>query len=391
MADGTLTLNSTWLRNRVAELGLRQWWLAEQVGVDRKTVVRWVNGQVRSIQPANARVLAGVLACRVDELLLAEPARELASTADQRAAGLALASSRLLDRLGPVGEWDVAEQLIKASAVPDLPLYVLGRLYHQLCVACWRQDKFAEAEAHNAAALDLARRCDDRALLADALGSQANLRFWRGEVASAISTWQQALALAPWITPVQRGSLECNLGAALAETGSGDEGRGRLQASLAAFEAGGGTPMQLSITHTHLCMLALRCGDVAAATLHLQRSEAQARRGDYRRGLAFACMLRAEVCARLGDAIAALQALADGRAAFAALGITEALNDCIEGRTLRLIGRPGEALAALQRGLARPVRLPLEEAELLREATLAEQSLAMSPHVSFQAGDLPLT
>ena len=83
------------------------------------------------------------------------------------------------------------------GAVPDLPLYVLGRLYHQLCVACWRQDKFAEAEAHNATTLDMARRCDDRALLADALGSQANLRFWRGEVAGAISTWQQALALAP--------------------------------------------------------------------------------------------------------------------------------------------------------------------------------------------------
>lgn len=29
--------------------------------------------------------------------------------------------------------------------MPDLPPDVLGRLYHQLCVACWRQSKLAEA------------------------------------------------------------------------------------------------------------------------------------------------------------------------------------------------------------------------------------------------------
>lgn len=40
-----LTLNPTWLRNRLAQQGLRQWWLAEQLGADRKTVLRWVNGR----------------------------------------------------------------------------------------------------------------------------------------------------------------------------------------------------------------------------------------------------------------------------------------------------------------------------------------------------------
>ena len=57
----TLHLNATWLRNRVAELGLRQWWLAEQLGLDRRTVLRWINGQVRSIAAARAHALAQVL------------------------------------------------------------------------------------------------------------------------------------------------------------------------------------------------------------------------------------------------------------------------------------------------------------------------------------------
>ena len=38
-----LQLNATWLRNRVAELGLRQWWLAEQLGVDRRTAVSYTH------------------------------------------------------------------------------------------------------------------------------------------------------------------------------------------------------------------------------------------------------------------------------------------------------------------------------------------------------------
>lgn len=70
MSEPTLTLNSAWLRNRVAELGLKQWWLAEQIGVDKKTVIRWLHGHVRSIQHSNATALAGVLGCRLSDLEL---------------------------------------------------------------------------------------------------------------------------------------------------------------------------------------------------------------------------------------------------------------------------------------------------------------------------------
>ena len=258
-----LQLNATWLRNRVAELGLRQWWLAEQLGVDRRTVLRWVNGQVRSIPPARAAALAQVLACRLEDLLLHEPGRELASAEDQRAAGLALAASTLLDRLGPAGEWDVVEQLVKASAVPDLPVHVLGRLYHQLSVACWRQDKLTEATVHNQTALALAERCGDQALRADALGSQANLLLWRGDVAPALAAWREALALARWLTPRQRGALHSNLGAAWLEIGQLASARAELRQALACFETDG-TPMNHSVLRAHLALLALAEGDLDA-------------------------------------------------------------------------------------------------------------------------------
>jgi hypothetical protein len=374
MAEPALTLNSTWLRNRVAELGLRQWWLAEQVGVDRKTVLRWVNGQVRSIQPANARVLAGVLGCRVDEMLLQAAAQQLASPEDQRAAGLALAASTLMDRLGPVGEWNVIEQLVRAAAVPDLPLHVLGRLYHQLCVACWRQDKLDDAARHNDAALALARRCDDRALLGDALGSRANLQFWRGELPTALASWAEALALSAWLTPRQRGSLHSNLGASLVEAGLPVRGGAELQAALACF-AIEGTPMNLSIVHGHLALLALEGGDAGQAEHEAARSLGLARQADYRRGLALAPLLQAHAAALQGRPAPARALLAQGLQAFADMGVDDALNHVLAARIERTLGDGAAALAAAQRAFQRAAGFPLEQAAALHEQALAQALL----------------
>ena len=366
-----LTLNPTWLRNRLAQLGLRQCWLAEQLGVDRKTVLRWVNGQVRSIQPANAQALASVLSCGVDELLLHDGAAHLATSEDQHAAGLALDGSQLLDRLGPVGEWDVVEQLVKAAAVPDLPLHVLGRLYHQLCVACWRQDKLALAWAHNDATLALARRCDDHGLLADALGSRANLQFWRGEWPAARTSWQQALALSAWLTPRQRGALHSNLGASLQETGEPEAGRQQLQLALDCFDIEG-TPMNHAIARAHLALAALSQGDADEGERQAQRADAAAQRGDYRRGLALGPLLQGLVAARRGQRPAALEGvrLADQR--FAALGLDESHRHLLAARAHRWLGEPAQALARAQRAVQRAASHPLERAAALHEQALCE-------------------
>ena len=371
MSERDLPLNATWLRCRIAELGLRQWWLAEQAGVDRRTVMRWVNGQVRNIQPANARLLAEVLGCRVDEMLRHDEAADLASADDQRSAAQALAATRLLDRFGPAHEWDVAEHLLKAIAVPDLPLAVLGSLYHQLCEACWRQDKLPEAQAHNRAALTIAERVGDHALLARALGSRATLRFWHGATGAALADWRTALSRSAWIEPRDRASLHSNLGAALYETGHLDAGEAEIDAALGWLQDGG-TPMQASIARAHLALIALERGDAARALREARRSEVLARRAGYRRGLAFAQLLFADAVARRGDADETLTRLRLGREAFAALNIREALNQRLAGRALRHLGRFDEARAALRQGLPTAAPFPLERAELRAELACVE-------------------
>jgi DNA-binding Xre family transcriptional regulator len=109
MIKRDIILNSIFLKNKVTELGIKQWWLAEQVGVDRKTVIRWLQGQVKSIQLENAEALAKILNCRIEDLSLESEADQLASMEDQKIAAQLLTTSSLLEKLGPIGEWNVIE------------------------------------------------------------------------------------------------------------------------------------------------------------------------------------------------------------------------------------------------------------------------------------------
>ena len=361
-----ITLNSAWLRNRVAELGLKQWWLAEQIGVDKKTVIRWLHGHVRAIQLSNATALAGVLACRVEDLELPRDAVDLASPDDQRAAAGLLATSSLLDTLGPVGEWDVIERLLKAVAVPDLPLHVLGTIYHRLSIACWRQSKLDEAGVYNRAALDAAERCGDKALRGGALGTRANLDHWRGECAAAQRDWREGIALARWLEPAVMAGLHNNLGMALYETGEFETGERELLAARDLYLLNG-TPMQRSINRGALAILELRRDDAAAAAPHAQAASAHAQQGDYRRGIAMGALVRADIHARRGEVGAALDALVRGKAGFAHLEIEEGFNREFEGRVLRLLGRTDDALVVLEDGLRLAARFPVETAWLHHE------------------------
>lgn len=378
MPEHIVAIDAARLRNRVTELRLRQWWIAEQLGIDRKTVARWLGGQVRTMRADNAAALAEVLRCAVADFERRDGDADLASPDDQRAAGLALAAGTLLERLGPVGEWDVAERLIRASAVPDLPPHVLAALYNQLCVACWRQSRMTEAESHNQRAMALVERCGDLALRADALASRANLAHWRGDSALAQATYREALTLRAHIAPARHAGLRNNLGASLYECGDFAAGRIELEASLDEFRLVG-TPMQLSIARTHLALLDLRVDDVAGARVHADWSRRHAQEGGYQRGLAMVELLRAEIAGREGRFGDARQALRDGLARFASLGIDEGLNREIAARVHRLLGETDAARAAVAAGLAVSAGFPLQAAHLHFEAACIEHA----------AGDVP--
>jgi hypothetical protein len=106
--DALLPIDTTALRNRVAALGLRQWWLAEQLGVDRRTVLRWINGQVaQAIEQALAEYAAMGIAESPNERLAACAWRLLGRTDAALAAAeraVALAEAFPLERAPAAAE-----------------------------------------------------------------------------------------------------------------------------------------------------------------------------------------------------------------------------------------------------------------------------------------------
>jgi tetratricopeptide (TPR) repeat protein len=361
-----LTLNSIYLKNRIAELGIKQWWLAEQVGVDRKTVIRWIQGKVKSIQTDNVEALAKILNCDVAELTLSNEADQLASIEDQKSAAQLLASSSLIEKLGPIGEWDVIESLLKATIVPNLPTNILGELYNQLTVASWRQSKIDQADIYNKKAEDLARRSKDKSVLAGALLSKANLFSWRGMTSKAINTYRECLALEPFIEPKTLGSTYSNLGAVLYESGDLVAGEEFQKKALDVFTFHG-KPMNHSIAWCHLAMIYLQMEQLDKAKAASEKALLLAQADDYRRGIEMDKLIKAEICVRSEQNEDAERHLRSGLEGFAKLGIEEGLNYEYAGRVSRLLKKLSESEHHLRKGIALSKEFPLYQASLFYE------------------------
>lgn len=361
-----LILNSVFLKNRIAELGIKQWWLAEQIGVDRKTVNRWIQGKVKSVQPQNAEALAKILNCEPAALALEDEADQLATVDDQQTAARLLANSSLIEKLGPIGEWDVIEGLLKATVVPHLPLNILGELYNQLTVASWRQSKIDQAEIYNRKAEEIALKSGDKAVLAGALISKANLLSWRGQVDRAVGVYRECLTLEKFIEPVAMASAYSNLGAVLAQAGDLDAGQVFLERALDLF-ALHGTAMNTSIVWCHLAMLFLEKGDSVSADRACEMSISFAQRDPYARGLAMGNLIRAELLALQNRKPESLAMLRSGLDQFSKLGIEEGLNYEFAGRIARHLDEPIESIRFLEKGIAISTDFPMALAALRAE------------------------
>ncbi|MGZ3786714.1 MAG: helix-turn-helix domain-containing protein [Bdellovibrio sp.] len=363
-------LNSIFLKNRIAELGIKQWWLAEQVGVDRKTVTRWVQGKVRAIQVSNAEALAKILNCSLKDLILENEADQLATPEDQRNAASLIAASSLIEKLGPIGEWNVIEGLLKATIVPNLPLNVLGELYNQLTVASWRQSKIDQADIYNKKAEEIANKCGDKCVLASALLSKANIFSWRGKTSKAIQTYKECLKLERFIEQRTVGSTYSNLGAVLYECGDLDAGKFYQEKAIEIFNFHG-KPTNLSIAWCHLAFIYLEKEQIALASDTCEKSISFAIRDDYRRGIQMGELIKAEIFARKGQATEAITKLNHGLEGFAKLGIEEGLNYEIAGRVTRLLGDFSASVDFIRKGISISEKFPIYLAALNLEMSKA--------------------
>lgn len=373
-----LLLNNIFLKNRLAEDSIKQWWLAEQVGVDRKTVVRWVQGKVKSIQPQNAEALCRILKCSLDELCLQNEAEQLATPQDQKIAAELLTQSSLIEKLGPIGEWNVIESLLKATILKNLPLDVLGQLYNQLTVASWRQGKIDQAEIYNKKALEIADKLQDKTIKAQALLSQGNIFSWRGKSIKSIETYQACLQYSKFIEPKTIAATYSNLGAVYYESGHLDLGEEYEKKSIEFFRFHG-NPMNLSISFGHLARIYLLKKMYDEAQSCCEKSISFAKQDDYRRGLCLGNLLSSEIYARKNDFSQAKENLQVALNGYQDLKIEEGLNYEFAGRISRLIGDLESSKAYLEKGVLVSQAFPLEQAGVYVEFAFTLNAIGQSP------------
>ncbi len=324
---------------------------------------------MRSVQAENAGKLSKILECKISDLTVGSEADQLASSDDQKVAAALLTSSSLIDKLGPIGEWNVIESLLKATLVPQLPISVLGELYSQLTIASWRQSKIDQAEIYNKKTEDIAKKSGDQCLLATALSSKANIHAWRGRTQQAIKTMRECYALEKYMEGRRLGAVFSNLGGILHESGDLTEGERWIRRSLAVFEEHG-KAMNLSISHCHLAMIALKRGEWTQAESEARASIQMAKQDDYRRGIPMGKLLLGEAAARTGRSMDAVALVLEALEEFEKLGVAEGLNFEFAGRVHRFIGQLEQAEKFLRHGINIAQEFPVYLAAL--HAELAE-------------------
>lgn len=61
MNENLQTIDSTKVRERIRALDLKQYWVAEEAGVHKTTLRRWLNGGIARVRPEHVNRLAFVL------------------------------------------------------------------------------------------------------------------------------------------------------------------------------------------------------------------------------------------------------------------------------------------------------------------------------------------
>tara|TARA_R110002072_G_scaffold534_2_gene3611 strand:+ start:145415 stop:146536 length:1122 start_codon:yes stop_codon:yes gene_type:complete len=181
-----ILLNLVFFDNRFRELELKQWWLAVEIGVDRKTVGRWLTGQTKRIRKDNLKKLSEILECIEEDLILKDEASQFASASEQKEAAKLIEQDNLLEILTPTGKWPLLAGLIKASMEPNLPVSLLGQLYNFLCICAWRQSDLDKAELYLKKAIEVTRKTEHKSVIARTKLNEATLASFRGNNDQAI-------------------------------------------------------------------------------------------------------------------------------------------------------------------------------------------------------------
>ncbi|MCR9204294.1 MAG: helix-turn-helix domain-containing protein [Halobacteriovoraceae bacterium] len=127
----TKALNLPFLLDKISEMDLKHYWLAEKIGVTERTFTRWVRGHSKRVHMSSIEKMASVLNCTVEELVTEED-DFFATTHDKIRAKKIIDQQGLIDSLECNGQHKLAESILHTLINENMPLTELASLYYSL-------------------------------------------------------------------------------------------------------------------------------------------------------------------------------------------------------------------------------------------------------------------
>lgn len=369
-SKGPHLLNLCFLENRIRELDLKNWWVAERIGVDRKTLTRWLTGKVKTIRDENLAALAECLKCNLEDLVLHDESMLMASQEEQSIAAQLMIQENLLATLTPLGQWPLLESMVKATLQPNLPLPLMGKLYNLLSICAWRQDQLDKAEAFARRALSIGEKVGSKIVTVGAKCNLATIFSFRGRLSESLSLYQDCIENSRFLEDdAARGAALSNLSTVHHQIGDFEQAIQIQKQAIEVYEALK-LPTNLSIAYGGLGLVETEVGLLEEAEKSLHESLRYAELAKYIRGKHACPVYLADVYARQGDFPRAHEFLSRGLEGFRQIAKSEGLNFEIAGRIHRLQKKWAEAQALLEAGLEHAKQFLLERAALLVELSL---------------------
>ena len=117
-----------YLGSRMVEKGYNRSTLARKIGVNRNTIRRWLNGEVRYALMKNILRMSEVLECTIGDLVHREAFTTFADASAKYQAARKIDEGNLESVLTLTGEFAFLEEIVRAVLTPELPGDLMGRL-----------------------------------------------------------------------------------------------------------------------------------------------------------------------------------------------------------------------------------------------------------------------
>ena len=190
MAITNVPINPHALKKIIRMQGVKQEWLAMQVGVTTRTLRRWLSGNTLWLRLDNFEALIEALGTESRDTILVSDKLPLGTKKDQLSSANSLKDIDVTSLFYGNFRFDLAEKIIRASAHPDLDKKAQSKLLLDLAEACLRQGKVEQARNYGNQALDL---CDSPQTRSTIIIRLSSIHLLAGDFELAINQLEEAL------------------------------------------------------------------------------------------------------------------------------------------------------------------------------------------------------